>query len=373
MKINTKSDKFKIILLLVLLSFLFFQIFIKSNKWFFFWFLKKKRVGVINLPDSRNVGTMLVKFAMFTKLTELGFNATIISPIEKIDPLEIDSSFLNKTIKNHLLYVNNNFSRLNENDFDYLIVNSDQTWNFYNYEFFYNVALLKFAENWRVNKFIYAASMAKYEWYYDKKDENLFKNLLKNFTGISFREKGTVKILKQNLGLNSIFVLDPTFLIDNHYYLEQIKNYKTNLYFNQKFLFVYQLDENPLFNKILQNARKKFHLKINKLKLNESNYIENFIYGISNCKAVITDSYHGTIFSIIFNKPFISFSNSLRGKARFDSLKEVFHLENRIIESSNCSNININLLIEFPNINKNLIKELKKLSLKFLKKNLDLM
>ena len=373
MKINIKYAKIKIISLLLLIIVLLFQIYNKSYKWFFHhFFFNKKRIGVISLPDSRNVGTMLVKFAMFTKLKELGFNATIISPIEKIDPLEIDSSFLNKTIKSHLLYVNNNFSGLNEGDFDYLMVNSDQTWGFYNYEFFYNVALLKFAENWRVNKFIYATSNGRYEWYYNKKDENLFKNLLKTFTGISFREIGTVKILQEKLGLKSIFVLDPTLLIDKHYYLEQIKNYKSNFYSNHKFLFVYQLDENPLLIQILQNASKKFHLEINKLKLNETNYIENFIYGISNCQSVITDSYHGTIFSIIFNKPFISFSNSLRGKARFDSLKEVFNLENRIIESSNASNIDINLLIEFPNLNKSLINELKISSLKFLKKNLDL-
>ena len=274
---------------------------------------------------------MMVKFAMYTKLTELGLNATIICPKHKIDKLQVDSSFLYKTINTHLLYVDDNFSELKENDFDYLMVNSDQTWNFYNYAFFYNVALLKFAENWNVNKFIYAASMAKYDWYYNKSDEELFKKLLIKFTGISFREKGTVKILENNLGLRSVFVLDPTLLIDKHYYLDEIYNYKPNFKFKEKFIFVYQLDKNENISKTIKEASKKFNLSINILNLKKRNYVENFIYGISNCEAVITDSFHGTVFSIIFKKPFISFINKVRGKARFESLKEVFNLDNRII------------------------------------------
>lgn len=371
MKKNKKYKRIKIILLSFLISFDFFVKFIKSN-FFIKTSLNKKRVGVINLPDSRNIGNMMVKFAMFTKLEELGVNATLISPIDKVDELEVDSSFLNKNVKCHLLYVNHNFSEINENDFDYLMVNSDQTWNFYNYKFFYNVALLKFAENWTVNKFIYAASMAKYEWYYNKSDNQLFKKLLKNFTGISFREKETVKILEDNIGLKSIFVLDPTFLIDRHYFLDQIKHYKSNFHSKKKFIFVYQLDKNPILTKTLLKASEKFKFKINPLILNQRNYVNNFIYGINNSQAVITDSFHGTVFSIIFNKPFISFSNDLRGKARFDSLKEVFNLKNRIIESSNYSNININLLIEPLNINKTLLNELKIFSIKYLKKNLGL-
>ena len=366
-------NKNKIIILSFIISFIIIQKCWKINKLFCSNIIpEKKRVGVINLPDSRNIGNMMVKFAMFTKLTELGLNATIICPKHKIDKLKVDSSFLFKTVNSHLLYVNDNFSELKENDFDYLMVNSDQTWNFYNYAFFYNVALLKFAENWNVNKFIYAASMAKYDWYYNKSDEELFKNLLIKFTGISFREKGTVELLKDNLGLKSVFVLDPTLLIDKNCYLEQIYYYKPNFKYNKKFIFVYQLDNKKIISKTIKEASEKFHWKINLLKLKKINYVENFIYGISNCEAVITDSFHGTVFSIIFKKPFISFINKVRGKARFDSLKEVFNFDDRIIDPSKSSNINISLLLESPQINEKKFKKLKNFSLKFLQRNLDL-
>jgi len=87
-------------------------------------------------------------------------------------------------------------------------------------------------------------------------------------------------------------------------------------------------------------------------------------------KAVITDSYHGTLFSIIFNKPFISYINTNRGKSRFDTLIEIFNLSNRIIYPTNFKNANISLLLEPLNINLKLLNNLKKISINFLKKNL---
>ena len=88
-------------------------------------------------------------------------------------------------------------------------------------------------------------------------------------------------------------------------------------------------------------------------------------------QAVITDSFHGTVFSIIFNKPFLSFLNRNRGKGRFDSLKEVFNLGDRIVDT-NVFYPNINLLLEPLNINRTLLNELKNYSINYLKKSLNL-
>ena len=98
--------------------------------------------------------------------------------------------------------------------------------------------------------------------------------------------------------------------------------------------------------------------------------MESFLYGMNYCQAIITDSFHGTVFYIIFNKPFLAFSNHQRGKAWFDSLKEFFSLDNRIIEPSSYSNININLLIEPLNIDQSKFNKMKKFSLNYLKRNL---
>ena len=132
----------------------------------------------------------------------------------------------------------------------------------------------------------------------------------------------------------------------------------------------------PLFldSKIVRYISRNtvFNFKINELQLSSNDYMESFLYGMNNCQAIITDSFHGTVFSIIFNKPFIAFSNHGRGNARFYSLKELFSLNDRIIEPSSFSNVNINLLIEPLKIDQSKFNEMKKFSLNYLKRNLDM-
>ena len=106
------------------------------------------------------------------------------------------------------------------------------------------------------------------------------------------------------------------------------------------------------------------------MDIKKEDYIESFIFGMNISQAVITDSFHGTIFSIIFNKPFISFINKAKGKGRFDSLKEVFNLEKRIIDLSSFNNSIIDILLKPLDINQTLLEELKTFSINYLKKNL---
>ena len=199
---------------------------------------------------------------------------------------------------------------------------------------------------------------------------------MKNFTGISFREKGLVQLAEEhlNLTIKPVFVLDPTLIIDKKYYLDEIKNYKRDFNFSEKFIYVYQLDRNSIMKRFINKASKKLKYKVIKHDGNKGDFIENFLFGMNNSQAVITDSFHGTVFSIIFNKPFITFLNKARGKGRFDSLKEVFGLEKRIIDTFSISSFTkINLLSEPLNINQTLINEFKIFSINYLKKNLGLL
>ena len=335
----------------------------------------KKRIGVINLPNGQNVGNILVKFAMFNILKHFGLNATIITP--KLYPImKVDLSFIHRTINSNLLELKEEFSELHESDYDYLIVNSDQTWALYG-KYFFDVGFLQFAENWKIPKLIYATSIGSDFWPHNNvKVKEKIKKLLKSFSGISFREKGLIKLAEENLGIKGVFVLDPTLLLEQDIYLKEIKDYNNTFYNNDKYIFVYNLHPNKILERIAKESSEKFNYKIKKLQINKNDYIENFIYGLNNSQAVLTDSFHGTIFSLMFNKPFISFidTNTWRlGKGRFDSLKEVFKLENRIVDPLDNINISLNLLLETPNINKTLFNELKRFSINYLKKNLDIL
>ena len=94
---------------------------------------------------------------------------------------------------------------------------------------------------------------------------------------------------------------------------------------------------------------RHLNVKIFYINVFSKNQVEEFIYGISNCKAVITDSFHGTVFSLIFKKPFISFINKINDHSRFKNLDEIFGIKNRIFDLN--SSPPISLLNEPININ----------------------
>ena len=321
--------------------------------------LNKKRVGIVSVKNDKNPGNNLVKFSISTKLKEYGFEPIIIALGKK------DIDFIKNYVE--LKIVNYTFKELKEKDYDFLMVSSDQTWTFSERRYFYDVAFLRFAKNWNIPKFVYGASMGTAHWFYSKMDDLMAQQLLKNFTGISLREKVTCEEAFDHIRIKPEFVLDPTFLINKEYYLDIIKDYKRDFNFSEKYIFVYKLDYNRKMNDLIDDAVKKLNYTV--YYFNKS--VEDFIFGINISEAVITDSFHGTVFSIIFNKPFITFVNARRGRGRFNSLNETFGLNGRIADAD-YMDVSYNSLLEPLNINQTLLNELKNSSLAFLRKNLGL-
>ena len=332
----------------------------------YFNFIKKrKKIGIIGLEHSQNIGNNLLKYAIFIKLSELGFDPYIIGMKYKNHNI----SFIQKAVK--LRVIEKTFKEINRNDYDILMVNSDQTWKHLSL-FSYDMALLKFASNWTIPKFIYATSIGTEKWAINKKDIKIAKSLLKNFSGISVREISSIHLIKKYLGFNVLLVLDPTLLIDKNYYLNLIKNYKNHVNIDNNYIFIYTVSDSFKIKKYINKVKSKYKYKYKLYIINMGvpNQILKFIYGISNCKGVITDSYHGTLFSLIFNKPFISFIVNAHGNARFNSLKEVFNIGNRFFKEDSIPDLG---LLESPlNLNLTQFNLLKKQSIKFLKKNLNI-
>ena len=300
---------------------------------------KNKKIGVISCNHHKNIGNNLIKYSIFIILTNYGFEPYIIGT----NPLNFNISFLKKYVNIRTV---KNFSEINENDYEILIVNSDQTWRKWDKDF-YDIAFLKFAKNWNINKFVYAASLGFNSWVYSKKDQKIARKLLKNFTGISIREKGSVKLIQKYLGFKPSFVLDPTLLINKKYYLKIIKYYKNDKNFNFNYILTYKVfftNSNipKAIDIFIKKASLKLKYKIFQINMYEEESIEKFLYGIYNSKAVITNSYHATIFSIIFNKPFISFY--FNNDERLISLRQLLCLEKRIIKYTQIPDYN--LLIE---------------------------
>lgn len=347
-----------LILKQIIIVILLFLIFLNRK---YYTFIKKKKIGVIGLPHSQNVGNNLLKYAMFVKLSELGFDPYIIGA--KFS--NHNFSFISRAVK--LRVIKRTFKEINKNDYDILMVNSDQTWRFLRPSS-YDMALLKFAYKWDIPKFVYGASLGTVKWEISKKDIKVAKILLKNFTGISVREIGSINTIKKNLGFNALLVLDPTLLIHKKYYLNLIKNYKNDITIDNNYIFIYTVTNSFKIKQFIKTISSKY--KIYVINIYVKNQILKFIYGISNCKGVITDSYHGTIFSLIFNKPFISFIYDSRGEARFITLKKIFNIGNRLFHEDSIPDIS---LLESPlNLNLTKFNSLKTQSINFLKNNLNI-
>jgi exopolysaccharide biosynthesis predicted pyruvyltransferase EpsI len=97
--------------------------------------------------------------------------------------------------------------------------------------------------------------------------------------------------------------------------------------------------------------------------------VEEWIRGFMDAEFVVTDSFHGTVFSIIFNKPFISIANESRGTTRFTSLLKMFNLENRLIFSPEELNLDKVKEIDWGNVNE-ILEQDKERAIFFLKRNL---
>ena len=316
---------------------------------------------LIGLSHSINVGNMLLKYAISIKLKALGFQPSIIGKIFRNTNTSI-FSFLSQFIN---LRIIKTFDDIKPNEYDILMVNSDQTWrNWHNK----NLAFLKFSQNWSIKRFVYATSITTKRWSIPSNIAENIKILLKNFTGISVRENGSIPLIEKNLGIKPLFVLDPTLLIDKKYYLNLINDYKSDFEIQNKYICNYKLNNFKSMNDFLIKSSKelKYRIVVHDDKIRDD-YIQRFLYCIDNSQAVITDSFHGKVFSIIFNKSFVSFQFS-ENDERFNSLIEIFGIKNRIITRNNKPNISI--LATPLNIDFDKFYKMRDISNKFLKEQL---
>lgn len=211
-------------------------------------------------------------------------------------------------------------------DLDAYIVGSDQVWNSEHIGGFDPAYFLKFA-NPGSTKIAYAASIGKdyiLPIYHDR-----IKECLKSFTSISVREKSAVKAIEGLVKREIDVVLDPTLLIPREAY-EDIKRVPT---INEKYIFVYMMENNPdviaFANRISQATGLPIvQRRPNKIFKNEiaTCYTEGpgeFLGWIENAEYVITNSFHGTVFSMIYETPFVSMLHSNTGSRTIDLLKSL--------------------------------------------------
>lgn len=251
----------------------------------------------------------------------------------------------NLFIKNNIpckieISINSLASKITSKDFDTIIIGSDQVWspkasldNIYNY-------FGEFLGESSIKIMAYAPSFGTLNWEYTKEQTAKCKDLLKRFIAISVRESDGVDKCQKYFNQQATHVLDPTMLLAKNFYEEKFVETSSDSSVNG-FVLNYILDEDEERLKIINKISNDLNAEAKIINYSESikkglslPSIDTWLSNFSQSNFVFTDSFHGTIFSIIFNKPFITLLNKKRGDARFLSLLETFNLKDRLITSA---------------------------------------
>lgn len=225
--------------------------------------------------------------------------------------------------------------------YDAVIVGSDQTWRI---DYSSNIGnfFLDFLQDCKIRRIAYAASFGVSNWCYNAEQTQLVSSLARQFDAISVREKSGVALCADHLDVRATRVLDPTLLIDPRAYQDLCTVSEESA---SQPVFAYMLDQSAWKNGVVEAARQKLELPqignqvatypLSSAKAALGNFvlppIEDWIRQFIEAEFVVTDSFHGTIFSIMFRKRFVSLANPSRGLARFTSILEDIDLLDRLV------------------------------------------
>lgn len=219
---------------------------------------------------------------------------------------------------------------LNSGNYDAVVVGSDQVWregmthsigceNFF----------LKFVPD-DIKKIAYSVSMGTNKNEYSAKQTKKLAKLYARFDAVSVRELSALDLLR-NFGWNKpkpCLCLDPTLLLTQNDYIKLIIENKVKNLTSDK-IFSYILDETENTKSVLNVYRRHLEKEIIKVGLKDTTDVSicQWLNNIRCADLVITDSYHGCVFSIIFNRPFVFLGNEGRGNSRIESLFEILGIK----------------------------------------------
>lgn len=235
--------------------------------------------------------------------------------------------------------------------YDVLITGGDQVWNT---SWFNSAYFLGFA-NSNQKKISYSASAGKDN--FSLEDAQIFRRYLKSFDTVLVREKNLENYLSEKCGIESELTIDPVGLFDK----EDWEKFSSKVELPEHYIFAYVLGKDKTSRQEIMRIGKNMGLPVvciphpwftyNK---NDENFGDvwigdagprEFVYMLLNADYVATDSFHGTLFSIIFEKPFIAFSRfrsneKISLNSRILSILGILSIEDRYVSDlTECAEI----------------------------------
>jgi|GEM_PF-182840 len=319
--------------------------------------MAKYDVAIYGLWYGNNYGSIITYYSLSKVLDKLGKTyAMIRNPLGRdidIDSLERSHPlrFAKEKYKVTKLRPLSRLSELNE-FFDAFLIGSDQMWNYHLSRPYKQSYFLDFVSDDKI-KVAYATSFGKDTYIGPPEEKVITDKNLKRFDAVSVRDDFSKRICEEDFGTHAELVLDPVFLCDVEKYDELISE-AVNFSIDEEYIFAYVLDPNPKIGasiqKIAEESGRKVIVVFNQsgdkikfrdaLNINNDNVmfmlnptVKEWLYLFKNAQFVVTDSFHGSCFSIIFRRPFIVMKNNGRGGSRFPYLLGGFGLLDRMVES----------------------------------------
>lgn len=260
--------------------------------------------------------------------------------------------------------------------FDAIVVGSDQVWR-PAYSQPIEEAFLSFLGDADIKRVAYAASFGVDYCEYTDEQRKRCSSLLKKFNAVSVRESSGVQLCQEYFDTKAIQVLDPTLLLSADDYRALIKKGKTQP--SKGNMLVYMLDRTKEKEAFVERIAQEKGLTPfwmssdvddDTLPLEQriKMPVEQWLRSFDDAEFILTDSFHGCVFSIIFRKQFLAMGNKERGLSRFQSLLALFSLQDRLILSPDEYKSNLSS-IDYDQVQARL-KFLQTQSFSFLKTNL---
>ncbi len=361
------------------------------------------KVGILTFHRAINYGAVLQAYALNESIKNIGYAPVTIDyknpHIEKIyDPIHFNYRSLKSFIGGVLTYNRRQKKKKSFEDFrtkffvldqisdlydkKYIkhlnlykkfLTGSDQVWNYAHTQFDKAYFLDFISDSSKKNS--YAASFG-FDWIPVEYVAD-YKKLLEDFNHISVREEQGAAIIKRLLNRKAEVVLDPTMLLSKNDWVKISEDYRRE---KRDYILIYQVATSQSLLDFAVNLSKETNREIICIsdalrKRIKATYVagvgpQEFLGLLKNAKYIITNSFHGTAFSINFNKLFFveMLPPPAKVNSRLENILDTFNLRSRQIINGN--NDNIFNEIDYTTVNKKLELERQR-SLNYLKRILD--
>ena len=331
-----------------------------------------RRVGILTLPFHVNLGGIMQAAALYRWLGDNGWEPVVLNKKPAKSAFEVAVGALLKRIPGqnianvrhsekqraiHYDFIARHMPNVTKlvrshadladaverHRLDAVIVGSDQVWRpDYHGDGDPAAYFLDFVDPERARRIAYAASFGRDRWQ-DEIAPDRIAGLLRDFTAVSVREASGARICAEAFGIaDAAVTIDPTLLVDRGFYDDVSQPGERPI--AEDYCFEYVLDRSVFAEGLVEAALEPLPGTCSVLTAQPHGQgpgmtIPEWVSAFRSARHVVTDSFHGTVFSILFERPFVSLVNVERGADRFVQLVSDLGLEDRLLSDPSADKI----------------------------------